>query len=824
MKTVTTAFKDAQKSPMAVSVRRVSYKRRYWVESSHAYTWESSWTVLPENEIVSVSPITGKLDTDKLNEFKISNVNLVLKNERRQWKGGKRGGYFGATDTYPNGFEPYWTKFKIESGYEVASVATYVPLFVGVATGFSTSAASDTVQVDVQGLEALLINANAEDVSTLVSYENMGTGNGSNKDFTTVHPGVGIVKNVYLNGISKKPGTDYSISQSNEPTLGAKISFTVAPVSGVIVTITYRYWKQNQKIEEVVGDLLTAAGISGGSRDIASVIFPTGVIQAHNITSQGDWNAGTKTLVDVNRTPGDLKIDFLDSANKTLLDNFNSGLSGSWTTGGTVGISSNKLRVTNSTPYSYAYRACSNNVGYWEFKTTWVSGMGPALNNARGFEFFFLGQGRTTDGGGNSVLANSYNIYTWHSQFSSGIGISATNGSGLPSRAFGSDGYGKSYSYGFIQGTEYTIGIGRNTDGRIKVFINGTEVISVLSTSYSTAQNVMFTSDAYSIWDHDDLYIPGTGTGAWVSASLDCLSAPTAWGLLSKTQTTTGTGSITYSTRSSTDGSTWDGYQAIGGGNQINSALKRYIQVKVDMTSGTTASDDISVQSISLPYTSAATLITMPTFADKTVYQAMQQIGSFANYEWGFNEQEIFFFRPKQADKTVDEILDGSINVIDVTNLSDGVDRVYSEVQATYGNFDITVGDDGTTKDGPISRYGKRRLTIDGGDILLAPDTDVATGVALGFYAALKKPRQTMKARTKLMEWLDLSDTVSVTFNDNIPARPWTFGDTSVNFGDQSLYYFGDADQTAKNMLCKVVGYRHDTENKISEFDLEEIL
>ena len=81
-----------------------------------------------------------------------------------------------------------------------------------------------------------------------------------------------------------------------------------------------------------------------------------------------------------------------------------------------------------------------------------------------------------------------------------------------------------------------------------------------------------------------------------------------------------------------------------------------------------------------------------------------------------------------------------------------------------------------------------------------------------------------MKVRTKMMEWLDLSDTVSVTFNDNIPARPWTFGDTSVNFGDQSLYFFGDADQTAKNMLCKVVGYRHDTENKTSEFDLEEII
>lgn len=809
MKTVSTAFKEAQKSPATVSVRRISYKRRYWVQASNAYTWESSWTVLPENEVVSVSPITGKLDTDKLNEFKISNVNLVLKNDRRQWKAGKRGGYFGATTAYPDGFEPYWTKFKIESGYEVAGVATYVPLFVGVATGFSTSAASDTVQVNVQGLEALLQNANAEDVSILVSYENMGTGNGSNKDFTTVQPGVGIVKNVYLNGILKKPGTDYSISQMNEPTLGAKISFTTAPASGVVVMITYRYWKQNQKIEDVVGDLLTAAGISGGSRDITNVIFPTGVIQAHNITTQGDWNAGTKTLVDVNRTPGDLKVDFISTSNKVLLDNFNSSLDPSWSTYGSVSIVGNKLRVGDGSGVAYAFRTSTRNVGYWEFKVTWVSGSYDTFHNREAYMFLF-----------GNTFSNYYLKFFTNDSFG-GIYLHKDNLSAI--------GYCPNT---FSAGTEFTIGIARNKDGTIKVYLGGVEKFSVTDTTYSTAYKIGFQAtngdgaNDNSIWDFEDLYIPSelSSGSSWVSPSLDCLSTPSAWGLLSKSQTTIGAGSISYSTRSSTDGSTWDGYVAIGAGNQINSALKRYVQVKVDLTSGTTASDDISVQSISLPYTSAATLITMPTFADKTVYQAMQQIGSFANYEWGFNEAEVFFFRPKQVDKTVDENLDGSINAIDVSSLSDGVERVYSEVQATYGNFDITVGDDGMAKDGPIARYGKRRLTIDGGDILLAPDTDVASGIALSFYDALKNPRQTMKVRTKLMEWLDLSDTVSLTFNDNIPARPWFFGDTSAYFGDQTLYFFGDADQTAKGMLCKVVGYRHDTENKTSEFDLEEII
>lgn len=814
MKTVSTAFKEAQKGPVAVSVRRVSYKRRYWVQSTNSYTWESSWTVLPENEIVSVSPITGKLDTDKLNEFKISNVNLILKNERRQWKAGKRGGYFGATSTYPDGFEPYWTKFKIESGYEVSGAATYVPLFVGLATGYNTAAASDTVQVNVQGLEALLINANAENVSTLVKYENMGTGNGSNKDFTTVHPGVGIVKEVLLNGIVKKPGTDYSISQTNEPALGAKISFTTAPASGVVVLITYRYWKQNQKIEDIVGDLLTEAGINGGSRDISNVIFPTGVIQAHNITTQGDWNAGTKTLVDVNRTPGDLKVDFIDSGNKSLLDNFNSSLDPAWNAAGNVSTIFSKVRL-GPTLDSYIYRASSKANGYWQITFSLLTSYGA-------FCIYFMGQELVTGTYshdyalryGNGVLFEQFagnptalSLVKVNSTYNENTTISTSTISAVST------------------GVDHTIGIARNPDGSMRVYYDGSLLLSGTDNSYSTSTNIMLTTNTGAYVYFDDLYTPSsTASGSWVSPALDCLSAPSAWGQLSKLQTTTGTGSISYSTRSSTDGSTWDGYVAIGAGNQINSALKRYVQVKVDITSGTTAYDDISVQSISLPYTSAATLITMPTFAGKTVYQAMQQIGSFANYEWGFNEQEIFFFRPKTVDSIIDETLDSSVNLIDISNISDGSDRVYSEVQATYGNFDVTFGDNGIDRLGPIARYGRRRLTISGGDVLLAPDTDIASGIALSFYSSLNKPKISMKAKTKLMEWIDLSDTVSITFNDNIPARPWFFGDTSAYYGDTTLFYFGDADQTAKDLLCKVVGYRHDTENKVSEFDLEEIL
>ena len=817
MKTVSSAFKEAQKAPAAVSVRRVSYKRRYWVEASKAYAWESSWTVLPENEIVSVSPITGKLDTDKLNEFKISNVNLVLKNERRQWKAGKRGGYFGVTDTYPDGFEPYWTKFQIESGYEVAGVATYVPLFVGVATGFSTSAASDTIQVEVRGLEALLENANAEDISTLVTLENMGTGNGSNKDFTTIQPGVGIIKTVYLAGVPQKPGTAYSISQLNDPTKGAKISFTTAPASGAEVRITYRYWKQNQKIEDVVGDLLTAANIPLGNRSIDNVLFPNGVIQNFKIDTQGDWAAGTQTLVDVYRSPGDLTLDYIDPSNKRLYDDFSGGttIDPKWnpTPNGTSQASAT---LTLSNINGYYGTVCSNQTiskGTWEFKLRINSGI-----------LWFFPMGGTAHYGGQyqeSWLDNGYVLLI--SEMTSPNRIRITL---LVTNSYPNSNTITSTDYSVTSlGQWHTFRFSRNPGGKMCIYVDNNLAISVQENTNTTSQKMMFSARTGS-QDIQMSYIPEVLAipGSWVSSSLDCLSTPSAWGNISASETKTGYGSISYSTSTSTDAISWDGYLSIGPGNQITSALKRYLKIKVDLVSGSTSSDDYSVQSITIPYTSSATLITMPTFSDNNVYQAIQKVGSFANYEWGFNESEVFFFRQKQVDKTIDETFDASTNLIEISSVTDGTDRVYSEVQATYGNYDVTVGDDGVTKNGPIAKYGKRRLTIDGGDILVGSDVDVATGTANFFYYSLNKPRAKMKVRTKLMEWLDLSDTVSVTFNDNIPARPWSLGDTSVNFGDKSLYFFGDADQTAKNMLCKVVGYRHDTENKISEFDLEEIL
>jgi hypothetical protein len=256
----------------------------------------------------------------------------------------------------------------------------------------------------------------------------------------------------------------------------------------------------------------------------------------------------------------------------------------------------------------------------------------------------------------------------------------------------------------------------------------------------------------------------------------------------------TGDGTVVISTRTSTNGSNWDSWVAVSSDGTINSTLHRYVQIKVEMTMPSSSHNEPYVSYIKLNYTKLTTTIKLANFTDKTCYQAIQSLGAFANYEWGFKEDETFFFREKDVSQTVDVVLDYGINLISFETTNAGHDQVYSEVQATFGNYDVVFGDPGT-QTGPLKRFGRKRLTVDGGDILISPDTDVATGIASGMYDTVKDVRRIFTAKVKIMQWIDLSDTVSVTWGTEFSG-----------------------------LLCKVTGVRHDTEEMTTTLDLQEIV
>lgn len=798
MKSVSEDFKAATSHPTAKIAHRLFYKVRIWNSGLSKYIWDTVWAQVPESEIVSIGSITAKLDTDRLNEFKISNVDIKL-------TGSKWYPWDPTSNFDPmNAKEPFWTKFKIESGWwkEDMSSIEYTPMFIGVMVGYSFDASEQSVRLNLQGLEALLLNANAEDVSNTVSNETpTGAVNGTNKDFVTLSPGVGLIDAVTVSGVTKYVGKDFDISQLNEPTTGAKITLKVAPTGGQTVKVWYRYWKQDENIEDLVTDLLTVAGVDSGA-NVHQVTFPGGVGDSFTFDTGADWSTGTLSECDLNTVPGDLRIDYNSGFNATQIDGFSDGnytSTPTWTASGSgltaTWTSPNKVRLQKvndegifDTPHNGA------KIGSWTFGIDITS-----IDWAERICFAF---------GGHQRISNSISPFGYQYHSGDWVEIHCEHGTGdLYLRLYINGGLVGSHKLtGTVIGTGFGVRVTRTST---KCFV-ATNHISPFNyvdrIVYSFTSQLNFTP-AYlgfglarprTFGDIDckvfSILQPNTTLDAtWTSPTLDMTASVLSFGTL-VTDKNAGDGTITISTRTSTDGSTWDSWVAVTSQGVVGSTVKRYVQVKVELSVSSSSHNEPYVSFLKLNYRKMTTIVKLANFTGKTCYSAIQALGAFANYEWGFKEDETFFFREKQPSSGVELTFDFSDNLLSFEITSAGYENVYSEVQATFGNYDVIVADSGSST-GPLKRFGKKRLTVDGGDILISPDTDVATGIASGMFETVKSLRKLFTAKTKLMLWADLSDVVGV--------------NTSIPFN---------------GIYCKVVGVRHDIESMTSTFDLEEIV
>lgn len=813
MRPVSQAYIDALASEDVFVEREVSYKRRYWSASGQEYLWEENWTVLPKNQLVAISPITEQLDAQRLNEFKVSNITLTLLNHDNRWRADNPSGIFGPDSGSP--LYPYserWTKFRVRIGLKLQDGSTeYTARFVGLAVEYTMSS-QDEVQINVQGLESLLQNANAENVSTQIVGENAGTGNGILTDFTTVHPGVGIVEEVSVAGIAKVAGTDYDISDLNDPSQGATITFNTPPASGT-VRITYRYWQQNQTVESLVQDLLTEAGIEPGNQIVDPVLFPGGVVQADSRSSQSDWLAATSLSgLEASLSPGDVRINY-SVESYALLDAFTDGdhtSNPTWNTGMIAGnninvdASSGRLVFTRSGGsggLAYAVTDALQSAGSWKVTVR-------RDGNVAGIRVFFMK--RTSNPGVSDgymilwqVFGGTLNLY------SSGTLIATT-------------------SVPFSDATDYVIRFNRDRFGNISVYIDGVIQLSVSDATYTASGYIMLVAvisnpDTGTI-TFDDVNVPAaTKTGTYVSDTIDVGTTPTAWGRITYDQTIVGAGSGTFYTRVSSDGVSWDADVAIAGNGQIQSALKRYLRVVWVATADTAGVNDAILHEFRLTYTGTSTTVTLANFTGKTVYDQIQEFGSFANYEWGFTPDEDFFFRAKEVNPTPDAVLTKGDKLLEINGLVSGWDRVYSEVRASYGAFTSIVRVAGDTEGDARAKGGSRILQVSGGDVLIADDANVAAGVAAGLAAEVRVPRKRMKAICKLLPHLDLSDVVMLNFPQNVPFRQWHHGDTTVYLGDQTLQHYGPKQQIVSETYAKVIGARHDPDNFKTELDLQEV-
>src|SRR6185295_16644090 len=162
----------------------------------------------------------------------------------------------------------YLMKFQVRAGFRLDDGSDEkVNIFSGLASEqWVFDSEQRTVQITLTGLETLLINTKAIAIATTVTLENLGTGDASETEFLTDLPGVGEVTSVFIDGFKQVEGDDYEVSQLNDATLPAKITFTNPPDVGEVVTATYSYWPQDQSIKDLVELLLDAGGIPSGDQ------------------------------------------------------------------------------------------------------------------------------------------------------------------------------------------------------------------------------------------------------------------------------------------------------------------------------------------------------------------------------------------------------------------------------------------------------------------------------------------------------------------------------------------------------------------------------
>jgi hypothetical protein len=690
-----------------------------------------------KNRMGAVSPLSQQLDSDQLNEFKWSNVTILVDNSKNEWDPKNPAGLFA-------GFEAYWTKFQIYVGYSTADGDELLKIFTGYMVDPSTDAGAGTCQLTILGPEALLLNADAEDVATHVVEEEVGTGDNSTTAFDTLNPGVGRVTRVTVDGVEVKEGVDFEVSNLNDKDLPATITFGSAPVSGAIL-VDYFYWPQSIEFDELVSQLLLVGGIPIPQQEVDPVVFSSGVINAKEFTTKADWDSGTKTRIDTATIPGSIRLDWEDASFREATG-WATSVSG-WTTYGAGSVDSNGtyLRffiapVGGKAPIgpedTQIDRASNRLTGSWEFKAQIAA---------------------------TGVLA-SLGVKLFQAAGSAGYtDLVLTRNSGCTFLGV---------SFASTDDQMHTYKVVRTGAGVAKLYVDG--VLTATATAPSSASALGFRGYVHGFANAfiyvQEIYRPtATATGDWLSPDVDWTTVPSAW--LPFVKSDNGDDTITYETDSSPDGATWDGEQVVTG-LYPSSTPDEFARVHVYFSVDQTTSEEPTVNSVKLQATSTSVPILLPNLTGKNIYEAIQTLASFANYEFGFRSDEdtdgIFFFRPKRVAADAVFSATQADQLSDVQNLTPGWDRVYSAVRVTYGAYTREIVDDGADATDPSARFSKKRFEFTADeDIQISPLADIATGVAARYYDELSTPRRAFTAQTKFLPFLELADVVDWTFSPN---------------------------------------------------------
>lgn len=843
--TLSASAQGVQKRPAFPAKVRIYYKRIYFSDATGAMTWETNWTMVPENEVEDAGRLIWQLDSDVLNVFKSSTATITLRNKDGKWKRDCNESVFAPDSNSWRGYVDYKTAFQIRPAFvlddgTVEELQAFTGYLVNVAfrTGDPNT---ELVEIMLEGGSRRLADGDADDANQTVTDEYMGSlnGGGATMSLTTVNKGVSKIDTVKRgwqaagfpgNALQASTvweqlteGLDYTTAAMNDPANVLTLNGLVVLTANSRIWITYRYYKRSQTIESLVTDLCTAAGLGVSEYSISAVSVPTGVINLKLWRSQADWQTAAKNFCMNIGATGQISPLWL-----YVFDNFEDGdytANPAWTPqvgadwsvilgSGHYYLKGNGASHTSSvitTPQTTA-------VGTWRFAIQ--------LSSATAIQSIFA--------------------FNWNSSTKTGSGYAVVYGNGqVQLIKVNSADITNSANWtvlGSVNHSSYVgTGDGSNGDivwvsldayGAINVYIGNpapkTASISVTDTTYTTTSNVLL---GYSNpGGADSMYVDelhfsvnnSRGQGGtslyevpWAYLEMPAIDAgsgqPLEWDALELFwDSGFAAQDNTYAkvdTKASADNVSFDAFATATQADQIHyyptSTTRRYLVPRIWLSLGASASE------AKLWYKTSNIVVDCPDYAGKDCWSAIQQHAADSGCECGFNGAGVFFFRPKTPHSSADFTLDQSNALVRIVDARPIFTKVYSEVQLTY--FGVTrkvnAGSENVTAPTPRQKYGRNILTLSSTNFRVINDANVSYGIGRKLFFDGIEPKWEIRAEFKFYPQVELGDVVQLSFDTKRAINAWFWGDTTYNWGDSKPYYRSQTALPVFNKKFRVISF-----------------
>lgn len=780
MQRVTDNLKASLERRTPVYKKTVELYRQTW--NGSAYGFESS-PVDITNQITDAGRIMWKFDKEGFNSWTLDNTTITVRNDRQQWKQGNPKGYF------PSGYVLRGSRVRIKVGAQLAAGTYEQPyVFYGyINTDPSGDLKQKVCTITLTGAMSVFEDFNAEDICTKVQSPYPAVlGSDSGTSFLVgdgVGGGVGRVWDVrrgatYGAATPLIPKVDYSVTGLNVKGTGATVTLVNALTAGENLYCSYLYWFQDKPLENIVQRVMTLCGIT--SYSISPAVYKNSILNLVTYTSKADWDAATKASIDTSRYSGSA---LLDSAN---LDGV---IEDGWTYNSGWGLDAPYWR-----PLANGVNKCSRPVsfmGVFEISVAMGSLVDGTVRTA------YLGLTSTADGSVASGLFFKFKP-DGHVWVCSGYDTPPNTAHEMLDLGLVSPGF-----------TLASFRMETTSDSKLNFYKNGVLLGTMDGlVSYADLNYITLYVDQNNTYDCKVGTITAryAATGSLTFSSIDNSASVASYGAVTPIQTLPAGTAYAIETRTSDDNAIWSDWLAVlNTGLPAHTTVKRYIQIRYLFYSDTAGAYSPILDQLTFKYYTSNTLISLVNLTGFTCKELLDDLAEKCCYEMGFDATGKFVFRPRVT--SLDPVIDltSAENVISVSNIENGVDRMANYVEAAFGEY-TEVADDSANTDASYGLRGKKKkYTVGSSPLLPAENVYLATAVVPTILEYTKYALRRCQAETICLPHLELGDKVRLSYEEPPAMKPWVWGSQHVRWGDKDIEYWSDSTKALRISFWKTL-------------------